>query len=133
MPALALEIEHGKSKLRAFASSRFAIGALVLIVLIIVAGKVLIAWFDGAHRDDARRQDHRGSPACSRPGRWRTYDSGSGVRDVERTSRSVCTSASEISEGTPVLKCRQRTALRSPWRQTSSRSCRVRPSRDTFA
>jgi hypothetical protein len=57
-PALALEGEldlRGKSKLRALACSPLAIIAVVLIVLIIVAGKVLIAWHDGAQREDLRR------------------------------------------------------------------------------
>jgi hypothetical protein len=57
-PALALEGEldlRGKSKLRALASSPLAIIAVVLIVLIIVAGKVLIAWHDSAQREDPRR------------------------------------------------------------------------------
>jgi len=57
MPSLALEAEHGKSKLRAFALSRFSIGALVLIVLIIVAGKVLIARSGGTSRENPHRED----------------------------------------------------------------------------
>lgn len=57
-PALAIEGEldlRGKSKLRALACSPLAIVAVVLIVLIIVAGKVLIAWHDGAQREDPQR------------------------------------------------------------------------------
>jgi hypothetical protein len=38
----------------AIACSRFAIVAVVLIVLIIVAGEVLIAWHDGAAREEPR-------------------------------------------------------------------------------
>ena len=57
-PTLALQGEldlRGKSKLRTVAYSPLAIIAVVLIVLIIVAGKVLIAWPDGAQREDSRR------------------------------------------------------------------------------
>ena len=56
-PALALEAELGKSKLRALACSPLAIVAVVLIVLIIMTGKVLIAWHDGAQREVPRRPD----------------------------------------------------------------------------
>jgi len=57
-PALAIEGElnlRGTSKLRALACSPLAIIAVVVIVLIVVTGKVLIAWHDGAQREDLRR------------------------------------------------------------------------------
>jgi hypothetical protein len=58
--ALAFEGEidlRGKSKLRALACSPLAIVAVLLIVLIIVTGKVLIAWHDGVQREVPRRQN----------------------------------------------------------------------------
>jgi len=69
-PALALEAELGKSKLRALACSPLAIVAVVLIVLIIMTGKVLIAWHEGAQREVPGRPDLARCPewTCTRDG-----------------------------------------------------------------
>jgi len=63
-PALALEGEfdlRGKSKLRALACGRFAVVAVVLIVFIIVAGRVLIE-YGRAARERAQR---KAPPSCA--------------------------------------------------------------------